>query len=280
MNIPEITKEKTQAERIFAGDFSPEVSATFNSLQEHLIPQSMDKKSFTIGVVKGIFLRGLIKGLTRRKERKTLLTVGSKSENVLSQEEKILRAGSQGRAPFLPIPQIGRRNLHAFRLPAPSITALSRHVPFQKIEKVNGKHLQIFKLHMTGKYSRTQIAEMIGVSDPTVTNTLKNPVILEMKQKALQDVEEDYSSLLRPAVAAIRKGLKTGDLELRVKTAFGFLKTQGKGVSAQIQHKHEHEHAHIVTGSIEVEELKNKLLAKVGLDPKGVIEAEFKEVPA
>ncbi len=265
-----MTKEKTQFERLMTKDFSPSVAQTFGILQSHFEIESMNKTVIPSNITKGILLRGLMRGLV------ILHSGNGKQENRIQILKK--KNGGEGNlnGASLTEKSTGERgNLHFFRLPSPSVTALAKRIPYQHLKRVKGKHLLILKYDMEGKWSRKEIASLVGCSEPTVTNTLNSPAIQEMKGRAFQNIEDSYSALLFPAVAAIRDGMKGNNLELRVKTAFSYLKSKGRG-SQEIQHKHKHEH----TGQVEVEvsQIKERLLQKVGIKPQEAIEASFSKV--
>ncbi len=253
--------KKSQFERLLDKDFSPDVKDAFGKLQKHLTIQTQEKpsgsKNKSKNETKGVLLRGVVRGLSLKQKI-----------------EKNKNGGSRNGVSLLPILSRERKNLHSFRLPSPSVVALKNNLPYQNLKRIKGKHLLILKLDMEGRYSRADIAGIVGCSEPTVTNTLNSPAIQEMKGRAFQNIEDDYSALLRPAVAAIRLGLHSGDLELKVKTAFSYLKSKGRGLK-EVHHKHEHAHKH--SGEVEVSAMKAKLLQKVGLDPIDVVEAEFSE---
>lgn len=282
--------QSSKIHRLLNRKFSGDVSKMFNALKGQLDKGTTGSSSFGSGsngsgsngsksvsssVTKATNLRAFLKGIRLLKEQ-----VASQS-NLSNYENLYNFRGSRGcDSRVAPCSQENKTP----RLPLPSIKSVQRHLSLvidNDLKTIRSRHLRILKLDLLGIHSRTQIAEMIGCSEPTVTNVLKSPAIQEFKQRAQAGMEDEYSSLLSPAISAIRDSLKSGDINLRQDTAFKYLKSQGKGANSSIS-LHEHRHAHEVTGRdggpIQVSEIKQRLLKKVGISPKDVIDGDFKEI--
>lgn len=271
--------------RLLNRKFSGDVDKMFNALKGQLDKGATGSSSFGLGsgsvpasvtkaVTKATYLRAFLKGIRLLKEQV------AKGTNLSNYENLYNFRGSRGCDSR--VTSQSQENKTS-RLPLPSIKSVQRHLSLvidNDLKTIRSRHLRILKLDLLGVYSRTEIAEMIGCSEPTVTNVLKSPAIQEFKQRAQAGMEDEYSSLLNPAIAAIRDSLKEGrPIELRQDTAFKYLKSQGKGVSSSINiHKHEHEVTGRDGGPIQVSEIKQRLLKKVGISPKDVIDGEFKEI--
>lgn len=302
------SQEESKFQRLLNGKFSGSVSRTFEALKSQLEKKNKEEmegvegvKSTKENITRGILLRAFIKGCRILKDKRSVGTSVSESENLYNFKNENGRerknwvggngrvGGDLGLKPSGPFRDEG--GLPAKRFPLPSFLSVKRNLLSSKnsplnIKIIKSKHLRILELDLQGIYSRSQIARMIGCSEPTITNVLNYPPIVEFKMRALSNMEGEYSSLLKPAVAAVRDSLQPGQsIELRQDTAFKYLKTQGKGISQPISiHKHEHGHIHTGEGGsdtavlTELSDVKRALLKRLGHDPKKIIEAQFKKV--
>lgn len=156
-------------------------------------------------------------------------------------------------------------------IPPPSSYAVTKSfesISTTAILKLRPKHIKIVQLYMTGKFKRTEIADIVGVSDPTITNVLKSPAAVDIMVENYGNVKEDFNQLSNLAVSALRDGLTSKLEEQRVKAAIDYFKL----INTQIKKKVE------VTGKdggpIQVEDIKSKMFAKLGLDPTILIDME------
>ena len=255
-------------------------------------------------IKRGILLRAFIKGSKALKDERLLESDISNSENLYNfrnenRSEKKSWDGGRGRVsetcgkssgPFRDEDEGSNR-----KFPLPSFSSVRKHLLSSKnnlleIKIIKSRHLRILELDLSGTMSRSEIARSIGCSEPTITNVLKSPAVQEFKRRALSSMEDEYSSLLKPAISAIRDSLDPDvDISLRQDTAFKYLKTQGKGISSPVSiHEHQHGHIHTGTGDTEREvvgmrtelsDVKRALLKRFGHDPKKIVEAEFRDVP-
>ncbi len=314
----ESENEESKFERLLKGKFSGDVSRTFDAVKSQLEKKQKKETEASSAVEntkesikRGILLRAFIKGSRILEEERKEGTSISNSENLYNfknkhEGERKNWNGGRGRVSE----SCGQKEDHGNssgpfrdedensirRFPLPSFSSVRKHLLSSKnnlleIKIIKSKHLRILELDLSGTLSRSEIARAVGCSEPTITNVLKSPAVQEFKRRALSNMEDEYSSLLKPAIAAVRDALGTGqDIELRQDTAFKYLKTQGKGVSSSVS-IHEHQHGHIHAGAggdengnmaevrTELSDIKRALLKKLGHDPAKIMEAEFRKVP-
>lgn len=269
--------EHEKLDRLLSGKFSGNVQKMYDALNQKLKTQETKKEdlaSLSSNGNRAVFLRSFIKGHNQLRSERISSQDVSDSDNLFN----FPNVGSRS-SDLLPLELVRHGNDSVLRLPLPSIASVAKHIlPRTEVKIIRSKHLRILKLDLSGKFSRKEIAKIVGCSEPTVTNVLSTPAIQEFKRRSQRSLEDEYSTLMKPAIAAVRDALKEGvDLELRQDTAFKYLKTQGRGgVPNVIQHQHEHTGKG--GGPIQVSDVKKVLLTKLGYDPKEVLEAEYREI--
>lgn len=161
---------------------------------------------------------------------------------------------------------IGKR----FLLTPPSRNSFISSLPFSGIRVLRPKHVRILSLYVTGQFKRTQISELVGVTDATITNVINSRQGQEYIRKHYEGIKGDFDSLAAPAVSALRQGLHSNDEDRRVKTAVDYFKIIGSQTKRVVEHTGKD------GGPIQhrVENVKEKLFAKLGLDPNILIEVE------
>ncbi len=274
--MPPTIQKGSKLERLLSKNFSGDTEKMFNALQGQLKKSAVQRSDFGSGqdqINRAVFLRAFIKGLNLlRIERKESIDMTS-SENLFSFRPRIGSRGAETSGALDPIevPSVSR-------LPLPSISSVARHLTnYTEVKTIKSRHLEILKLDLQGIYSRGEIAKMIGCSEPTITNVLKSEAVQSFKRRALLSFEDEYSSLMKPAIAAVRESLMPRqDIGLRQDTAFKYLRTQGKGGENFIQHDHRHSHSH--GGTVEITQHKMTMLKKLGINIDDVVEGEFQEV--
>lgn len=273
--IPEI-EQGSKLERLLKKQFSGDTDKMFKALQGQLKKSAKKKEDLVLGqdiMNKAVYLRAFIKGLNiLRAER-------IKSIDVTNPDNLFSFPGRGNQAIETPGASLPTGVPSVFRFPLPSISSVAKHlVDYTEVKIIKSKHLRILELDLQGVYSRSQIANMIGCSMPTITNVLASEAVQAFKRRALSRAEDEYSSLMPSAIQAVRESLnpELADLNLRQDTAFKYLKTQGKGGDNFIRHDHQHSHIH--GGSVEVSQTKMKMLQKLGISVDDVVEGEFREV--
>lgn len=268
---------KSQIERLLNKEFSGDTEKMFNALQGQLKKEALDKSSFDLMKEKnrGVCLRAFIKGLnTLRAERL--------EGQSLTNPNNLFSFGKNGKSRGVEAPvaisHIGSPS--SPRFPLPSLSSIARHLTdYTEIKVIRSKHMRILKLDLEGLYSRKEIAKMVGCSEPTITNVLSSESIQQFKRRSQSQMEDEYSSLMKPSIAAIRDSLKPErEINLRQDTAFKYLKTQGKGIDNYIRHDHRHQHTGADGGPILVSDVKQKMLQKLGYSSEQIIDAQFKEI--
>lgn len=175
------------------------------------------------------------------------------------------------------VPTNGSRNNNVetsngkrFLLTPPSRNSFVSSLPFPGIRVLRPKHVRILSLYVTGQFKRTQISELVGVTDATITNVINSRQGQEYIKNHYEGIKGEFDSLAAPAVSALRQGLHSDDEERRVKTAVDYFKLIGSQTKKVIEHTGKD------GGAIQhhVENVKEKLFAKLGLDPNILIEVE------
>ncbi len=283
----EASASSSKIERLLAGQFSGDTEKMFQALKSQLKKEAVKKEdcSFEGGTNRGIYLRAFIKGLNQIGRERQKASDLTESDNLYSFPTGGNGNGNVSRAvePLEASMHVGgTSSARLFSFPMPSISSVARHLTdFIEVKVIRSKHLKILQLDLQGIYSRKEIARMVGCSEPTITNVISSEAVQQFKRRAQSQMEDEYSSLMAPVISAIRESLHPdfADLPLRQDTAFKYLKTQGRG----IQGSHiEHNHRHTVTGRnggpIEVSDVKQKMLQKLGYSLDKIVEADFKEV--
>ncbi len=276
MESPESPKPLSTLERLLTKDFSGDTEKMFNALQSQLKKKAVNAEDCVLeqGVKRGIYLRAFVKGLNSLKKERQKGRDILDGENLFqfkndgSRDVETLGAFSHNRA------------ISSSRLPLPSLTSVARHLTeYIEVKTIRSKHMRILRLDLQGIYSRKEIAKIIGCSEPTITNVLSSEAIQQFKRRAQGLMEDEYSSLMQPSIVAIRESLKpTQDIGLRQDTAFKYLRSQGRGGDNYVKHEHSHTHVGKDGGPIQVSEVKQKMLQKLGYSPENIIEGEFREV--
>lgn len=263
-------------ERLLNRKFSGDTEKMFNALQAQLKKKAVSKEDCVLkqGTNRAIYLRAFIKGLNLLRETRKNGSDLLKEDNLFNfsgRDENESRGVSLTPGALVPVGVPV-----SSRLPLPSLSSVIKHLSdYTEVKTIRSKHLRILKLDLEGIHSRKEIAQIIGCSEPTITNVLSSEAVQAFKRRALGQMEDEYSSLLNPAIAAVRDALHPmRDIGLRQDTAFKYLRTQGKGVEGV----HQVEHRHTVTGKIEVSEVKQKMLQKLGYSNENIMEADFSEV--
>lgn len=266
---------KSQLERLLNKEFSGDTKKMFDALQGQLKKEALRKDSFDLMKEnnRGVCLRAFIKGLNIiRAER-----IENKD---LTDPDNLFSFGKKSRGVESPVATSHIGALSSLRLPLPSLSSVARHLTdYLEVKVIRSKHMRILKLDLDGIYSRKEIAKMVGCSEPTITNVLSSEPIQQFKRRSQIQMEDEYSSLMKPSIAAIRDSLKPErDIELRQDTAFKYMKTQGKGIDNYIRHDHRHQHTGADGGPILVSDVKQRMLQKLGYSSEQIIDAQFKEV--
>lgn len=183
---------------------------------------------------------------------------GNKKNNI---NGKINGEGSNGNSHANPDNQrtLVRNPLVLSPPSSPSVFEAFSSIPTAAILKLKPIHIRILNLYKTAQFKRYEIAEIVGVSAPTVTNTLKSPAAVDILLDNYKNIKEDFNVLSNLAVDALRDGLTSKSEEQRVKAAVDYFKL----INTQMKKKVE------ITGKVqvEVEDIKNKMFVKLGLDP-------------
>ncbi len=283
----EASANSSKIERLLAGQFSGNTEKMFNALKSQLKKEAVKKEDCSLegGTNRGIYLRAFIKGLNGIKRAREESSDLIESDNLYSFPTNENDSAGRAVEPLGASMHVGgTSSVRLSSFPMPSISSVARHlIDFTEVKVIRSKHLKILQLDLQGMYSRKEIARMVGCSEPTITNVISSEAVQQFKRRAQSQMEDEYSSLFQPAISAIRESLHPdfADLPLRQDTAFKYLKTQGRGV----QGSHiEHNHRHTVTGKnggpIEVSDVKQKMLQKLGYSLDKIVEADFKEVPS
>ena len=273
-------QEHSNLERLLNKQFSGDTEKMFNALQGQLQKQAVKKENCVPihGTTQAIYLRAFIKGLNLLKASKKA------NSDILDSDNLFNFSGNNGTSrgvSFTPVASLHNGVPGSPRLPLPSLSSVVRHLSdYTEVKVIRSKHLRILNLDMQGIYSRKEIAQMIGCSEPTITNVLSSEAVQQFKRRAQNDLESEYGTLFKPSIEAIRDSLQPGrDISLRQDTAFKYLRSQGRGVESSIQ---QHEHHHVVTGKnggpIQVSEVKQKMLQKLGYSPENIIDGNFREI--
>lgn len=279
--MSEKIEQGSKLERLLRREFSGDTEKMFNALQGQLKKSAVKREDCGLGqgsMNKAVYLRAFIRGLNILRAERIRAVDMTDSRNLFAfRNNGNRRNENRGLEPLGASLHV--RAVASPRFPLPSISSVARHLNnYTEVKTIKSKHMRILELDLMGVYSRSEIARKIGCSEPTITNVLKSEAVQAFKRRALLGFEDEYSSLMKPAIAAVRASLNPdfADLPLRQDTAFKYLKTQGKGGENYIKHQHEHSHNH--TGSVEVSQAKRKMLDKLGISLDDVIEGEFREV--
>jgi len=92
------------------------------------------------------------------------------------------------------------------------------------LAKLSPKHLDMLRLHLEGM-KNCDIAVLHGCTDATVSLTLNDPRMVELKKQHKQNVSNEFDALYGGVVDTIRDGLQvTQPMNVRLKSADMFLK--------------------------------------------------------
>lgn len=156
-----------------------------------------------------------------------------------------------------------------FLLTPPSRNSFESSLPDPVVLALKPKHMRILTLHVTGMFSRPQIASLVNCSLPTITNTINSLKGQEYILDHYEGIKGDFESLATPAVSALREGLHSPDHQLKVRTAVDYFKLIGAQTKKKVE----------VSGEIihRAEDVKQKLFNKLGLNPEILIEVEAEQ---
>ena len=155
-----------------------------------------------------------------------------------------------------------------FLLTPPSKNGFASSLPAHHHFILRPKHMRILTLYVTGKFKRTEISELVGCTDATITNVIKSHLGQQYIKNHYQEIKGDFDSLAVPAVDALREGLHSSAEETRIKTAIDYFKLIGAQTKKVVEHTGKD------GGPIQVEDVKQKLFNKLGLNPEILIEVE------
>lgn len=108
----------------------------------------------------------------------------------------------------------------------PSILSLRVHVPRTGLKSLKAIHWKIINAYAQG-YKRKDIATALGVTPVTVTNTIKDPLVIPILQQSFAYAEQEIDSLLPLAIEGVRSNLKEGDLDQKRRAAETVFKVRG-----------------------------------------------------
>lgn len=108
----------------------------------------------------------------------------------------------------------------------PTIENLALYTPDDGLKVLRPKHLQIVNLFMAG-LPRQEIADVMGCTPQTITNTINDPAVKAVWQAEMQQALLELDSLFPLAVAAVRENLQQGSRKEKLRAAQDIFKVRG-----------------------------------------------------
>jgi len=88
------------------------------------------------------------------------------------------------------------------------------------------------RLHMQG-LGRRQMAAILGITEVGVGLRLQKHRVKAAKARLLAEIDEDLPALMSEALNVYRQGIKSSDIDTRMKAADRIFKANGKGLAQQ-----------------------------------------------
>lgn len=102
----------------------------------------------------------------------------------------------------------------------------------QPLGKLRPWHVEVVKRHLMG-YSNREVASMMGKHEGVISKVLNDPRCQAMVDRALDGYKKEFKVLKGQAIDAVRKGLKSGDVDVRLKAADMYFKQEEKVEKSQ-----------------------------------------------
>lgn len=95
------------------------------------------------------------------------------------------------------------------------------------LKELNGKHQLVVLLYLEGLPPKL-IAEQTGYNQAYVSKIIKDPLAKALVKEHINEVDEEFRVLYKKAVDAIREGLDSNSIEIKLKAAEKYLRAHGK----------------------------------------------------
>ena len=103
----------------------------------------------------------------------------------------------------------------------------------EKLKRLSQRHFKIIAMHLTGDYTGKEIAEELGVGKGTIYSVLNDPLAQEVIKEFRIGQMTELEALYPKAVEAIRTGLESGNVGIKLKAVDRYLKMAGIGTDEE-----------------------------------------------
>lgn len=107
-----------------------------------------------------------------------------------------------------------------------------RGEPLQ-LSSLSQRHLDILSLHLSGDFTGSEIAQVLGCSTSKVYQVLEDPLCKNVIEQFRRGQLSDLEALLPKAVAGIREGLDAKDVRTKLLAVDRFMKMSKHGFEDQ-----------------------------------------------
>ena len=103
----------------------------------------------------------------------------------------------------------------------------------EKLKQLSQRHFKIIAMHLTGDYTGKEIAKELGVGVGTIYSVLNDPLAQEVIKEFRAGQMTELEALYPKAVEAIREGLESGNVGMKLKAVDRYLKMTGIGTEEE-----------------------------------------------